>query len=89
MRIKFFGLPLIILLPLALAHAQGTVPTFQHKAGQASYTLVGRDPSQSGTTTIPTVLVPVSLSFEAKKTAGKPLPSASPTIERRMAASRA
>lgn len=72
MRIKFFGLPLLILLPLPLAHAQGTVPTFRHNAGQASYTLVGRDPAQAGTTTIPTVLVPVSLSFEAKKTAGKP-----------------
>ncbi|MCX6631161.1 MAG: glycosyl hydrolase family 18 protein [Candidatus Solibacter sp.] len=58
--------------PLPLAHAQGTVPTFQHAAGQGTYTLAGRDPAQGGTTTIPTVLVPVTLSFDAKKTAGKP-----------------
>ena len=41
-------------------------------AGQGSYTLAGRDPAQGGTTTIPTVLVPSTLSFDAKKTAGKP-----------------
>jgi chitinase len=43
--------------------AQGAVPTFQYN----SYTLAGSDPAQSGSTTIPTVLVPVTLSFEAKK----------------------
>jgi chitinase len=48
------------------------VPTFDHTVGQASYTLAGRDPVQGGTTTIPTVLVPIALSFDAKKTAGKP-----------------
>ena len=54
------------------ARAQGTVPTFQHSGGQGSYTLVGRDPSQGGTTTIPTVLVPITLSFDTKLIAGKP-----------------
>jgi chitinase len=48
------------------------VPTFEHTIGQNSYTLVGRDPVQGGTTTIPTVLVPITLSFDSKKTAGKP-----------------
>jgi chitinase len=52
------------LLPLFLL-----LPTFQHKVDQSSYTLLGRDPAQGGTTTIPTVLVPVTLSFNA----GKPL----------------
>ena len=61
----------LLCLPL-LAQAQGAVPTFQHAAGQGSYTLVGRDPSPGGATTIPTVLVPVALSFEARKIAGKP-----------------
>ncbi|WP_263358454.1 chitinase [Acidicapsa ligni] len=80
MRIK--SLCLLVLLALspltfAAAHAQqgtnaGTVPTFQHTIGSSSYTLVGRDPAQGGTTAIPTVLVPITLSFEAKKTAGKP-----------------
>ena len=55
----------------ASLHAQGTVPTFQHKVESASYTLVGRDPGQGDVTTIPTVLVPVTLSFEAKKKARK------------------
>ncbi len=47
-------------------------PHFDHAAGGRSYTLVGRDPAQGGVTVIPTVLVPISLSFDAKKTAGKP-----------------
>ncbi len=41
---------------------QGTVPTFVQKAGDASYTLGGRGPG-SGTTTIPTLLVPVTLTL--------------------------
>ena len=45
--------------------------------------LVGRDPAQGGTTTIPTVLVPVTLSFEARKTAGKPfIMDAAPDVPR-------
>jgi len=72
MRTKSIGLFLLLLLPLYHAHAQGTVPTFERAIGGRSYTLVGRDPAQGGVTVIPTVLVPVSLSFDAKKTAGKP-----------------
>lgn len=63
---------ILLALPLQLAHAQGTVPTFHHAAGPNSYTLLGGEPAQDVTTQIPTVLVPVMLSFEAKKTAGKP-----------------
>ncbi len=62
---------LLGVLALHTAAAQGTVPTFEHTAGAASYRLVGRDPAQGGTTTIPTVLVPITLSFESKKIAGK------------------
>jgi len=70
MRTKFTCL-LFLLLPFYIAHAQGTVPTFERAAGGSSYTLVGHDPAQGGSTTIPTVLVPITLSFDAKKTAGK------------------
>ena len=72
MRIKSICLMSLFVLTLHVAHAQGPVPTFKHTVGQGSYTLAGRDPAQGGTTTIPTVLVPVALSFDAKKTAGKP-----------------
>jgi chitinase len=72
MRIKSVCLIFLLGLSLQSSHAQGTVPTFKLSAGQGSYTLAGRDPGQGGTTTIPTVLVPIALSFDAKKTAGKP-----------------
>jgi chitinase len=72
MRIKSLSLLFLLALPLPLARAQGTVPTFQRTVGTGAYTLVGRDPSQGGVTNIPTVLVPVALSFETKKTGGKP-----------------
>mgnify|MGYP002400430259 CR=1 FL=1 len=65
---------LLFLLDLSLhpAHAQGTVPTFEHSVGQNSYTLAGRNPVEGGITTIATMLVPITLSFEAKKANGKP-----------------
>jgi chitinase len=72
MRTKSICLLFLLNLLLLAAHAQGTVPTFEHSAGQGSYTLAGRDPVHGGTTTIPTLLVPIALSFDAKKTAGKP-----------------
>ena len=72
MRLTLLPL-LFLLLPAAPAHAQGAVPTFRVTAGQATYTLAGRDPAQAATTTIPTLLVPVRLSFETKKVAGKPV----------------
>jgi chitinase len=81
MRIKFASLFFLLTVPLPLAHAQGAVPTFQYTVGQNSYTLLGRDPALGGVTTIPTVLVPIKLSFEAKKAAGKPfVTDASPYV---------
>jgi chitinase len=62
---------LVLVLMVHVSHAQNTVPTFQYTAGQGSYTLLGRDPARGGTTAIPTVLVPIALSFDAKKTAGR------------------
>ncbi|HEX6774140.1 MAG TPA: glycosyl hydrolase family 18 protein [Acidobacteriaceae bacterium] len=52
----------------AHAQTQGTVPTFTRNIGGNSYTLAGRDPAQKGTTVIPTVLVPIALTFEGKST---------------------
>ena len=72
MRIALICLVSLLGLPMRAVQAQGTVPTFVSAVGQGSYTLAGRDPAQGGVTTIPTVLVPVTLSFEAKKAAGKP-----------------
>src|ERR1019366_8865684 len=72
MRIKFLCLLVLLVPPLQFARAQSTVPTFQQAAGQGFYTLVGRDPARGGATIIPTVLDPMTLSFDAKKTAGKP-----------------
>lgn len=63
---------LTMLVPAAV-FAQGTVPTFKRQAGENAYVFAGGDPSRGGTTTIPTVLVPVALSFEANKSGGKPL----------------
>lgn len=67
-----FTLLFLIALPLQLSFAQGTVPTFKFAAKQGSLSLLGNDPAQGSTTTIPTVLVPVALSFESKKVDGKP-----------------
>ena len=64
-RIKSICLLVLFVLSLYSAHAQGTIPTFKHTVGQSSYTLPGSDPAQGGTVTIPTVLVPITLSFEA------------------------
>jgi len=72
MRIKSLTLLFLLALPLPLVRAQGTVPTFQRTVGTGAYTLVGRDPSQGGVTNIPTVLVPIALSFETKMAGGKP-----------------
>ena len=68
MRLRTICLLGSLVLSLRLAQAQGTVPTFQRSFGQSSYTLAGRDPAQTGTTVIPTVLVPITLTFEGKTT---------------------
>ena len=72
MRIKVICALFLVVVCPHFARAQGAVPTFQFAAGQGSYTLLGRDPAQGGTTTIRAVLVPIALSFDAKTTAGKP-----------------
>ncbi len=69
---KFAALVLLLVPPLGAANARGTVPTFRYAAGSESYVLAGRGPEQGGTTTVPTLLVPVTLSFESKKAGGKP-----------------
>ena len=73
MNIKRFLLMISFVLAAGAGYGQGSVPTFQFKAGQSSLTLPGRDPSQGGTTVIPTVLVAVRLTFDAKLGTNKPL----------------
>jgi hypothetical protein len=72
MKINPLYLFFLLVVSLGSAQAQGTVPTFSHAVGQNSYTLLGRDPGDAQTTTVPVVLVPITLSFDAKKIAGKP-----------------
>jgi chitinase len=71
MRLTVFTL-FSLLLPGRPLSAQGGMPTFRVAAGQASYVLAGADPARGGTTTIPTLLVAVRLSFDSKRIAGKP-----------------
>jgi chitinase len=82
-RTKFICLLVLLVLPLRCSRAQSPVPIFQHAAGQSSYTLVGRDPVRGGTTVIPTELVPITLLFDGKKTAGRPfVMDAAPDVAR-------
>ena len=76
MNIARFLLMVSFLLAAVEGYGQGTSPTFQFKAGQSSLTLPGRDPAQGGTTVIPTVLVAVRLTFDARPRGGK-----SPTLD--------
>ena len=71
MQIKIGGL-LLLVLPWCFGAAQNAVPTFQHTIGQESFTLLGGDPARGGVTSVPTVLVPIALSFDTKKSHGKP-----------------
>lgn len=55
---------LCVMLALAsMGWAQGTVPVFQRTLDGKAYTLAGHDPAKSGTTTIPVVLAPITLTF--------------------------
>src|SRR5579884_1843057 len=56
--------------------AQGTVPVFQHTVGDRAYTLVGQDPASSDSATIPTILVPVTLTISSRKVDAEPIESA-------------
>ncbi|MBW8708350.1 MAG: chitinase [Alphaproteobacteria bacterium] len=67
---------LFLLAPLGAAHAQeavakGTVPFFEQSVAGSAYAVVGNAPAPA-TTTIPTLLVPVILSFDAKIVKGQP-----------------
>uniref|UniRef100_Q02CR1 chitinase n=1 Tax=Solibacter usitatus (strain Ellin6076) TaxID=234267 RepID=Q02CR1_SOLUE len=72
MRLTLIAL-LTCVLPAAPADGQTKVPTFRISAGQGSYTLAGQDPDRNATTTIPTLLVPVQLSFERNNVTGRRL----------------
>lgn len=67
MRINFIRLLSLLVFALPFTKAQGTVPIFQRTVGKGSFTLVGGNPDEGHTTTIPTVIVPLTLSFDAKK----------------------
>jgi chitinase len=71
-RVRPVCLLLLLLLTLPFAHAQGTLPTFQVTTPHGTYTLVGKA-AGSGTTTIPTLLVPVTLVFAGSTHAGTPV----------------
>jgi len=62
----------LVLFFVAAALAQSTLPHFTVADHHGSVTLLGRSPSQSKTTFIPTVLVPVTLSFVANPANGRP-----------------
>jgi chitinase len=69
MRNTLWGL-LFLLLLLNTAHAQGTVPIFQQDVAGSSYAVAGHAPAPVSTI-IPTILVPVILSFDSKMVKGK------------------
>ncbi|HEX4227214.1 MAG TPA: chitinase [Bryobacteraceae bacterium] len=82
MRRLAFGLLVQFVLSISVVWSQvtpsptaRTVPTFSGSfvtnGQQYSYTLAGRSPESGGATTIPTVIVPLSLSFDASAVAGR------------------
>lgn len=71
MRATLIRWPIALLASLHLLSAQGTVPTFDCQAGH-HYSILGGDLRRGTNTTVPTVLVPITLAFDAKKIGGKP-----------------
>lgn len=63
MRVHWFCLSLLGTLSVIAAHAQGTVPLFQHSFGDQTFTLAGGDPATGATTSISVTLVPLKLTF--------------------------
>ncbi len=87
MRLALRLIAIGLLLPsMVTAFAQIALPTFTRTytdAGQDySYTVIGSDPAKGGTTTIPTVLVPITLTIEAPMNAAgkKAVLDASPDV---------
>jgi chitinase len=70
-RVRPFCLLFLLLLSLPFAYAQGTVPVFQMATPHGTDTVVG-GAGGTGTTTLPTLLVPVTLVFEGTTVEGKP-----------------
>jgi chitinase len=66
MRIRLSGLCMLLLL-VPFGWAQGTVSTFKRTVGDKTYTLAGHDPAVSGTTTVPVVLAPITLTFSGTR----------------------
>jgi chitinase len=62
----------LVLFFAAIASAQSTLPHFTVADHHGGITLLGRSPSQSKTTVVPTVLVPVTLSFAASPASDRP-----------------
>ena len=55
MRNQILSFLFFVILPLPCVPAQNTIPTFRQTVGQNSYVLIGCDPAQGGTITIPTI----------------------------------
>ena len=64
---------MLFVLAGGVGYAQGTAPTFRYNTSDGPVTLPGRDPALSGTTMVPTVLVPVRLQFDARWAVDKPV----------------
>ncbi len=73
MPLRSIGLLLLSAISPITGWAQSSVPTFDFAAGTGRFTFLGSDPAKGGTTSIPTVLIPITLTFEAGKAAGKPI----------------
>jgi chitinase len=85
LRILLVG---ILLLPISTYAQDMALPTFTRTYNSAgtgyAYTVVGTDPGKGGTTTIPTVLVPITLTLEAPMDAAgkRAVLDASPDVAR-------
>jgi hypothetical protein len=71
MRIAGHLLIAFFVLAGGLGFGQGTASTFRFSTSNGLMTLPGQDPAQGGTTTIPTLLVPIQLEFESMPAAGR------------------
>uniref|UniRef100_A0A7V4XQ10 Glycoside hydrolase n=1 Tax=Acidobacterium capsulatum TaxID=33075 RepID=A0A7V4XQ10_9BACT len=69
---RLSGLLSLLLFVAASVSAQSSIPHFSVALDHGSITMLGSSPSHSETTAIPTVLVPVTLSFAATPATGEP-----------------